>query len=237
MDPSPDFQKKGGPNPSERRDPQLVAVTPRHIVVVTVLVLVPLFPRASSVQLRSRSNSGQSNRFVHCVHHTSSWRCSGQSTLSMLSSGKDCVNSFKNSFCHLSRSLSILCLAVFTCFAHRAVERHGLSFLWCLSSATRSTGSTTTSGTRAKYRVFFSPSTRSAFSSRSPSAQLNEDFTADHHSQLRMFLSILPDSRLLGSPVLGGDGLVSCCSCLPLACFCMPTHTLPFGSRGRGLLR
>ena len=43
MSPSPDFQKKRGPNPSERRDPQLVAVTPRHILVVTVLVLVPFF--------------------------------------------------------------------------------------------------------------------------------------------------------------------------------------------------
>ena len=49
--PFPDFQKKRGPNPSERRDPQLVAVTPRHILVVTVLVLVLFFQRASSVQL------------------------------------------------------------------------------------------------------------------------------------------------------------------------------------------
>ena len=81
----------------------------------------------------------------------------------MLSSGKDCVNSFKNSFCYLRRSLSVLSLAVFTCFAHRAVERQGLLVLWCLSSATRSAGSTTTSGPRAKYRFFLTVNTIAEF--------------------------------------------------------------------------
>ena len=223
MDPSPDFQKKRGPNPSERRDPQLVAVTPRHILVVTVLVLVPFFRRAigefiAYTTLHLGDVLGRARFLCFPVAGIAS-------TASKLPSATYvglCLSSLWR-FSRVSRT-ELWNAKVSRSFGAYPVQ-HGPLGLRRLRAQEPNTGCFSHRQHDLHFRLVL---------------QVCSSTRTSRRTTIRSYgcsCQFCPTEDCWVRRVLSEDGLVSCGSCLPLACFCKPTHPLPFGSRGRELLR